>query len=218
MLIRILPSLESREAWLNFFRREVPYCLVDDQATLVDFQSTFLQLTQLNTSPSDPIRYTLGARSSLEPAWQLIKRCNWSLKAVLEGLNSLEFNSNVRDNAQFNLPAELSVRKSFAREPRLQSASRVMLPQEPLSPGHFSARQIAQLLYDEQYDAWLSLKSAAPLSPHSVILSLCTEPYRWQFDLRDQMVTLYLDGQARIDCRLKHTAPPRHLRSLDVKL
>ncbi|KGK41975.1 hypothetical protein LH51_10735 [Nitrincola sp. A-D6] len=104
MLIRILPSLESREAWLNFFRREIPYCLVDDQATLVDFQSTYLQLTHLNTSLSDPIRYTLGARTSLEPAWQLIKRCNWSLKAVLEGLDSLEFSSNARDNAHFTLP------------------------------------------------------------------------------------------------------------------
>lgn len=218
MLIRILPSLESREAWLNFFRREIPYCLVDDLVVLVDFQSTFLQLTLLKTSPTDPIRYTLGARSSLEPAWQLIKRCDWSLKTLLEGLNSLEFNSNVRDNARFNLPADLSVRKSFAREPRLQPASRVLQPTPPLSTGHPSAIQIAQLLHDEQYHAWLSLKSTAPLSPHAVILSLSTEPHRWQFDLKDQMLTLYLDGQAHISCRLKSIRPPRRLCSLNVKL
>lgn len=218
MLIRILPSLESREAWLNFFRREVPYCLVDDLLVLVDFQSTFLQLTQLKTSPTDPIRYTLGARSSLEPAWQLIKRCNWSLKALLEGLDSLEFTSNVRDNAHFNLPADLSVRKSFAREPRLQPASRIMHPEQTLSAGHPSAMLIAQLLHDEQYHAWLSLKAAAPLSPHAVILSLSTEPHRWQFDLKDQMITLYLDGQAYINCLLKNTLPPRRLCSLNVKL
>lgn len=218
MLIRILPSLESREAWLNFFRREVPYCLVDDLVVLVDFQSTFLQLTQLKTSPTDPIRYTLGARSSLEPAWQLIKRCDWSLKAVLEGLNSLEFNSNVRDNAQFNLPADLSVRKSFAREPRLQPASRVLQPTQSITKGHPSAIQIAQLLHDEQYHAWLSLKTALPMSPHAVIVSLSTEPHRWQFDLKDKMLTLYLDGQARVSCRLKNTRPHRRLCSLNVKL
>ncbi|QEW07230.1 hypothetical protein [Nitrincola iocasae] len=218
MLIRILPSLESREAWLNFFSREIPYCLVDDPTVLVDFQSTFLQLTQLNSGSSDPIRYTLGARSSLEPAWQLIKRCDWSLKVVLEGLNSLAFNSNVRDNSHFNLPADLSVRKSFAREPRLQPASRIMFPADSLSKEHFSVRQVAQLLHDEQYDAWLSLKSTAPLSPHAVILSLCTEPHRWQADQRDQMLTLYLDGQARIDCRLTSTSPPRRLSSQMVKL
>ncbi|KGK41976.1 hypothetical protein LH51_10740 [Nitrincola sp. A-D6] len=100
----------------------------------------------------------------------------------------------------------------------MQPASRVLFPPEELTTDHPAAIQIAQLLHDEQYTAWLSLKSAVPLSPHAVILSLCTEPHRWKFNLTDQMLTLYLDSQACIDCRLKNTPPPRRLSSLDVKL
>ncbi len=51
MNIRVLPQLESREAWLAFCRRERPYCLIDRPSCLVDFQTHFLQLTLFETEP-----------------------------------------------------------------------------------------------------------------------------------------------------------------------
>lgn len=219
MLIRILPSLETREAWLIFLNREVPYCLVDDLAVLVDFQHTFLQVTQLNNEDFDPIRYTLGARSSMEPAWQLIKGCNWSLKKLIDGLNTLNFNSNARDNSGFSLPKDISVRKSFANEPRLLSARHLLINAKSISIASLSANWMANIIRNEQYTGWITLnKSATNINPHTACLSLSTEPCRWAFERSGNAVTLYLDGQPHINFQLTRKAPPRHLLSTEVKL
>ncbi|MFN3881636.1 MAG: hypothetical protein ACK4L8_09445 [Nitrincola lacisaponensis] len=212
MLIRVLPSLESREDWLSFFRREHPYCLVETPAVLVDFQSTFLQLTSFEHQGTTPIRYTLGARSSLEPAWQLIKGCGWRLSCVMEGLQSLDFNTNVRDNTPFKLPSDLSVRKSFAREPRL----------EPLlhrgNHTGLTPEALARRLRDGQYRDWQAL-SAPPLpSFHSTLLSLSTEPWRWQLEQQDNQVHLALDGRHIYRCDLTTKPPKQSLRSDMIKL
>ena len=219
MLIRILPSLESREAWLNFFNREVPYCLVDDLATVVDFQHTFLQVTQFNNTDLDPVRYTLGSRSSMEPAWQLIKGCNWSLKKLVDGLNDLSFNSNVRDNSRFSLPKDLSVRKSFATEPRLLSARHLLVKEKSVDIGSLSANRIANIIRNEQYTGWITLnKSSTNINPHTATLSLCTEPYRWVFERSGNSITLYLDGHPQINFHLALRPLPRQLLSTEVKL
>lgn len=212
MLIRVLPSIETREDWLSFFRREHPYCLVETPAVLVDFQSTFLQLTSFEHQGTTPIRYTLGARSSLEPAWQLIKGCGWRLSCVMEGLQSLDFNTNVRDNTPFKLPSDLSVRKSFAREPRL----------EPLlhRSNHtgLTPEALARRLRDGQYRDWKAL-SAPPLpSFHSTLLSLSTEPWRWQVEQQDGLVYLFLEGRQIYQCQLTTEAPKHSLRSDAIRL
>lgn len=207
MNIAVYPCLESKEDWLIFFRREHPYCLIDTPSTLVDFQSTFLQLTCFKPNEEDAVRYTLGSRSSLEPAWQLIKGCGWSLRSVIEGLESLNFNTNVRDNSAFKIPSELSVRKSFAKEPRLCRFIK------PTVSKTLSAEQLAQYLYAEQYDQLEMLSKSFTPSLHSMILSLSTEPLKWQVTEENSYLIAIFNSQAVCQFRLKATPAKRHLLS-----
>lgn len=206
MLITVLPTLETKDDWLNFFRREHPYCLVDSPSCLVDFQSTYLQLTRFNVQKDDALRYTLGSRTSLEPAWQLIKGCGWSLRLVMEGLESLNFNANVRDNAAFRLPSDLSVRKSFAREPRLQ-------PFLVNASQHISPVTLGKYLRDEQYTKLHALSSYPLPNLHSLIISLSTEPERWQVTQQQDLVKVILDSQPLFQLTLTNTSVKRYLSS-----
>lgn len=207
MNIAVFPSLESKEDWLNFFRREHPYCLIDMPSTLVDFQSTFLQLTCFKPDEEDAVRYTLGSRSSLEPAWQLIKRCGWSLQSVIEGLDSLNFSTNVRDKSTFKIPSELSVRKSFAKEPRLCSFIK------PVVSNTISAELLAQHLYAGQYDQLEMLSTSFNSGLHSIMLSLSAEPQKWLITEENSFLKASFNSQAVCQLQLKTSPAKRHLLS-----
>jgi hypothetical protein len=171
MIIRVLPQLESREEWLAFCRRETPYCLID-------FQTHFLQLTLFDTLPE--VRYTLGSRRSMEPAWKLIKGCNWSLTRLIDGLASLDFGSNVRDNGLLGLGGDLSARRSFPRDRHLHSpASSRLLPALKQLPQQWNSHTLSCLLANEQFRDWREEQEDASLSAPGILLDLLEHPQQW---------------------------------------
>ncbi len=119
MMIPVLTELENRQQWLEFLRRERPYAQLKTPSCRVDLQSTYLQITLLSSNNGSPLRYTLGSRNSIEPVWQLISRCNWSLTEITDGLESMAFTGNARDSKNADWDSDLSVRRSVPREPGL---------------------------------------------------------------------------------------------------
>jgi len=117
MMIPILNELEQRQQWIDFLQRERAYAQVKQPGCRVDLQSSYLQITRLDTA--SPLRYTLGSRVSIEPIWELLNRCHWSLKVILEGLESIEPGANMRDTVKPNWAPDLSVRRSIVREAHL---------------------------------------------------------------------------------------------------
>lgn len=122
-MIPVLPELENREQWLAFLRRERPYAQVRKPSCRIDLQSTYLKITLVNEVNASPLRFTLGSRSSVEPIWQLISGCQWSLTEMIEGLGASDFNTNARDNRISGWSPDLSVRRSFPRESGLFSGN-----------------------------------------------------------------------------------------------
>ncbi len=179
MIVRVLPQLESRDQWIAFCRREIPYCLVDTPACLVDFQSHFLQLTLF--TQDDPLRYTLGSRRSMDPAWQLIKRCNWSLNRLVGGLSTLDFGGNVRDNELLGAHSDLSVRLSRPRDPHLHApaCSERLAPLRGL-PAHWDCLSVKRLLANRQFRDWRHEQDEGGLGPASILLDLLDNGNDWQ--------------------------------------
>lgn len=209
MIIRVLAELETRAQWMAFLRRETPYCLVEQPATLIDFQSTFLQLTLFDRPQQDPVRYTLGSHQSLAPALELIRRCQWSLSHIVNGLDSLDFSQSVRDTPSFQLPRHLSARRSFARERHLPSPGHSQRLQ-PLSqlPEQWSKFNLLCLLANRQYSDWHSRHPQ--LSPEAALNALFNE--QWHFR-HDAPWLLLLDQNNTLQVRLQPSlnAPPRRL-------
>ena len=154
MVIPVLNKLSTREQWLDFCRREAPYCFVEAPECLIDFQSTFLKITLLpnHSLVHDAVKYSLGSRSSMEPVWRLIKSCNWNIQHIIQGLEEMDFSSNVRDNSLLKAHTDLSVRKYFSRERCLVSPGSLGLL-EPLMavPDIWSAYHLAQMITHGQY-------------------------------------------------------------------
>lgn len=191
MLIRVLPTLNHRDHWISLCQRESPYCFVETPESLVDFQTGFLQITQLNGTVRDgreAVKFSLGSRFSLEPAWALVKACNWRLDTLIEGLETLDFRSNVRDNSLLGVHTDLSVRRYFARERHISSPSRLGLL-EPLqqTPDIWDGHNLSRLLANDQ---WQDLQparhasaaasaSAIPIDSKSLLLQLLDAPEHW---------------------------------------
>ncbi|MBA4501237.1 hypothetical protein [Marinobacterium marinum] len=179
MIVRVLPQLESRHDWIAFCRRDVPYCMIDSPACLVDFQSHFLQLTLF--SKQAPVRYTLGSRRSMDPAWQLIKRCNWSLQALVAGLETLDFSGNVRDNGFLGVHSDLSARRSRPRDQHLHAPdSSELLPPLTALPDTWRITALKRLLANHQYRDWRNEEANASLGASAVLLELLNHPHDWQ--------------------------------------
>ncbi|MGB2130025.1 MAG: hypothetical protein ACPHXW_01285 [Marinobacterium sp.] len=178
MIIRVLPQLETRADWVAFCRREAPYSLVDTPSCLVDFQTHFLQLTLFQ--PSGPVRYTLGSRRSIDPAWQLIKRCDWSLSALLKGLDTLDFGSNVRDNELLGVHTDLSARRSSPRDPHLHAPdSSALLRLLTRFPSHWNLKSLQQLLVNGQFRDWRLEQDSVELTPRALLVELTERPTTW---------------------------------------
>lgn len=212
MIIRVLPELESREHWLAFIRREQPYCLIEAPECLVDFQTSFLQLTLLERDPQqqhqDPERYTLGARHSMQPAWALIKACDFSLRRIVAGLQQLDFSSSVRDNALLGVHGDITIRKRFAREPNLVSPSATgLLPPLRALPEQWSGESLCRLLANGQWRDWRAESDEAP-SPRALLLALQQSCDRWQLGQREGRLVLRHAGEPQVSL-LPDLRPPR---------
>tara|TARA_Y100000782_G_scaffold28460_1_gene31853 strand:+ start:12773 stop:13465 length:693 start_codon:yes stop_codon:yes gene_type:complete len=169
VIIPVLRQLNTREQWMDFCRREVPYCFIESPECLLDFQSTFLKITLLptNTIVHDAIKYSLGSRTSMEPVWRLIKGCNWQLDNILAGLEEMDFTSNVRDNSLISAHTDLSVRKYFNREHCIVAPSNLgLLPPLSSFPAIWDPLSINQLLSNQQYTDLRDERKALP-SQHS---------------------------------------------------
>ncbi len=194
MLIRVLPALNHRDHWISLCQRESPYCFVETPESLVDFQSGFLQITLLNGAVRDgreAVKFSLGSRLSLEPAWALVKACNWRLDRLIEGLETLDFRSNVRDNSLLGVHTDLSVRRYFARERHICSPSRLGLLQ-PLqqTPAIWDGHSLSRLLANDQWQDLQPARQASaatsanavlkpPAEGNSLLLQLLDAPEHW---------------------------------------
>ncbi|EPJ49327.1 MAG: hypothetical protein OFPI_25330 [Osedax symbiont Rs2] len=197
MKIPILQSLESQRQWLTFSAQEIPYAYINSPLSLVDFQSSFLQITAIEKNLRDGRRatkFSIGSKKSSEAAWALIESCQWSLKKVLAGLNSLDFSSNVRDNSALNVHSDLSVRQFFSKDKCVISP--LLLQQlSPLTaqPRTWYLNDVKRLLSCEQYSdlKWLS-KHPQFNSVHSVLLQLISYPEGWRIDRQKNYLVLSL--------------------------
>ncbi len=209
MIIKVLPALNSRQRWIEFCRRERPYCFVQQPECLVDFQSTYLQITLLagTQHSKEAIKYSLGSRLSMEPAWRLVKTCNWDLQMIISGLEALDFGSNVRDNSLLGVHTDLTVRKFYAKERCILPPSRLS-PLHPLSapPSRWDGLSLARLLRHAQFsdlrNEQLALPSTQPgagiPAPKAINLQLqiLEQPHLWHAEADGDRLYLLHRGQA----------------------
>ena len=168
MNIRCLPHLNTKDAWLAFCQREVSYCFTEQPEALVDFQTNYLMLTVLDNKTrqgKQAIKYSLGSRSSLEPAWNFIKACNFNLQQMIDGLNQVNFDGNVRDNSLLKAHTDLTVRKFFAKERTIISPGHLgnLLPVTE-SIKHWDLHLLCRILANGQYQDIRTEQLALPNS------------------------------------------------------
>jgi len=228
MIIRVLPQLNCRQHWIDFCRRETPYCFVDQPECLVDFQGTHLQITLLaqNTQGKDAIKYSLGSRRSVEPAWQLIRACNWDLTALVNGLEQMDFSSNVRDNSLLGVHTDLTARKFFSKERSVVAPSSIGLlkpvcNQPEIWDGSHLLRLIANNQFRDLRNEQLALPSSngkqsgglPTPSSRSLRMMLMDQPHRWIGQIHQQRLHLFKDRQPCVSLIPDLTPPAPRLKA-----
>lgn len=212
MIIPIFPTLEGKSAWLDFCSRQPAYAMVAEPACLVDLQTRYLQVTLFDEFDA-PVRYSLGSSASIEPVWQLIQHCSWSLERIIEGLRTLDFASSVRDNWPADFAPERSIRKSFPRERLLISPQSTGLLQPLASPpASWQLHDAICLLANGQYRDLETLTKPAP-SIRALLLALMRRPHEWQLETDANALTLRHQQTATIRFRADFTLPPPRLDS-----
>lgn len=207
MIIRILDSLGNRQQWIEFCRRERPYCFIRQPDTLIDFQTSYLTITLLNRQVrhgQQAIKYSIGSRHSIAPAWQFIKACQFDLARMVELLQTQAFDGNARDNALLGLRRDTHIRKFFAKERAVISPA-FLGPLEPLTetPEFWDLHSTCRLLANSQYG---DLRSDSPDSPDSpvdtqaldaqaLLLALVEAPERWQIESRPPRIYIFKNRQ-----------------------
>ncbi len=234
MIIRVLPQLNSRQQWIDFCRREMPYCFVEQPQCLIDFQSTHLQITLLSnrTQGKDAIKYSLGSRRSVEPAWQLIRACHWDLNTLLTGLEQMDFSSNVRDNSLLGVHTDLTARKFFSKERSVIAPSSVGLL-KPLgqAPDIWSGEHLLRLIANGQYSDLRNEQIALPHmsdtntssctqaggipvpSISSLRLMLLEQPWQWVGQQHNERLHLFRERQPIVSLIPDFTAPAPRLKA-----
>ncbi len=204
MIIRILPSLSNRQQWISFCRREISYCFVEQPDTLVDFQSSHLIITLLNQrvrNGREAVRYSIGSRHSVEPAWNFIRASRFNLEFMVQALESVDFRGNARDNSIFGAVPDVNIRKFFARDRAVISPS-FLGPLDPLSaiPEHWDLHSTCRLLANDQFEdlrsekQTLETESATAPNAASLLVTIIENPDRWHVRLRNSRLWL-LDGR-----------------------
>jgi hypothetical protein len=214
MHIPVLNQLETRTEWISFFRRERSYAYIKTPLCLIDFQTTFLQITLLTEDMLDgrqATKFSLGSKSSIGPAWKLIKACNWQLTAIIQGLTELSFNSNARDNTFPGIDRDLSVRKFFAKDKQLLAPS-LIGSLDPLTspPEQWCVKDICRLLSHQQFTHTEFMPDPAKPAPlRSILLRLLDSASDWSTsDKGGRIILSYMDKNIlAIDPSFKKPAP-----------
>lgn len=219
MHIPVLKQLETRPQWLAYLRRERPLAYVLKPLSLVDCQSTYLQITCLQPGQLDgrqALKYSVGARYSLAPVWQLIKGCNWQLSTIVAGLNELDFAGNVRDNSFLGRHTELSVRKFYSKDKHLLSPLCLgELPVQRPLPRHWQLDDITALLSQQQYRQIIFAPDPhRPAPVKSILLRLLADQTGWQLaPLANGWLALGYAGQTLLKINPDPVPPPARLKS-----
>lgn len=204
MIIRILPRLGNRQEWIDFCSRERSYCYVEQPDTLVDFQTNHLIITLLNQSVRNgkqAVKFSIGSRHSIEPAWNFIKGCHFDLDFMVQGLQSVNFDSNARDNHLLGFSPEANVRKFFSKEQSIISPNSLGTL-DPLNqlPAHWSLGAMLNVLANGQFtdlrseQAHLNTEPDPEAPPIHLLLKLLEEPDKWQVRVRNQRLWLLRNG------------------------
>jgi hypothetical protein len=195
MKIPIIDALETQQQWLTFSAQKTPYAYINSPLTLVDFQSSFLQITQLKHNLRDgrqAKKYSVGDRTCEQAAWSLIEHNQWSLKKILVGLNTLNFSSNVRDNSILKAHSNITVREFFAKEKCIISP-RLLQQLTPLveAPQKWQISDIERMISHQQYSdlKWLS-KDDSLNNIKAIVLQLISYPDSWQINIRKEQIIL----------------------------
>ena len=200
MKIPIIEALETQTQWLSFNANKIPYAYVKSPLSLIDFQSSYLQITVVSKSLRDgrqAKKFSLGEPHSKDPIWALIESCQWSLNRLTKGLQSLDFSTNVRDNSALNIHKNLSIRQFFSKDKSVISP--LLLQQYKAladEPKTWFLQDIKQLLSAEQYTdlKWLT-KNPALNSIRAVLLQLISYPQGWRIDRQQQYIVLSLNSK-----------------------
>ncbi|MEH6825264.1 MAG: hypothetical protein V7629_15255 [Motiliproteus sp.] len=207
MIIRILDSLSNRQQWIEFCRRERPYCFITQPDTLIDFQTSHLQISLLNRQVrhgQQAVKYSIGSRHSIAPAWHFIKACGFNLEQMIDLLQSQNFDGNARDNSRENarlgLRPDISIRKFFAKERAVISPA-FLGPLDPLTqpPAFWDLHSICRLLANQQYcnlrcDSPVRKTTADPQAcTQALLLALIETPEQWQIQLRSERIYIFKD-------------------------
>ena len=155
MNIRCLPHLNTKQAWLDFCQREVSSCFTATPEAMVDLQTTYLMITVLDNNirqGKQAIKYSLGSRNSLKPAWRFIQACDFNLQIMIDGLAEINFDGNVRDNSLLKAHTDLTVRKFFSKDRSIISPGNLgrLLPLTA-APHRWELRHLSALLANHQY-------------------------------------------------------------------
>ncbi len=208
MHIPVINQLETREEWVRFLRRERSYAYISAPLCLIDLQTTYLQITLLDETMLDgrqAIKYSLGSSETLEPAWQLIKGCEWRLSRIITGLETLDFNTNARDNDFANQLSALSVRKFYAKDKRLLAPS-LIGGLAPLTkpPEQWSITAAIALLSNEQFEQPHYLARPDKRAPtEQLLLQMLDSPEGWDITTNGETITLLYHQSPVFSCRIK---------------
>ena len=200
MIIRILPSLSNRQQWINFCRRESAYCFVEKPDTLIDFQSNHLIITLLNQqvrNGKDAVKFSIGSRHSIEPAWNFIKAGRFNLDYIVKSLEAVDFQGNARDNSFLRTITDVKIRKFFAKEQAIISPS-FLGPLEPMTqlPKFWVLHDCCRLLANQQFQQLrlevqrLNTEQQLNPDPSGVLLTLIEKPDQWKVRLRNSRIWL----------------------------
>lgn len=206
MIIRIIDSLSSRQQWIDFCRRERPYCFVRQPDTLIDFQTSYLTITLLNQQVrhgQQATKYSIGSRASIAPAWQFIKACQFDLQQMIDLLQQQQFDGNARDNALAGLRRDTHIRKFFAKERAVVSPA-FLGPLQPLAtaPAFWELHTVCRLLANQQYEQLRSdsaqdntekerVPNAIAPDSQALLLTLIENPDRWRIESRPPRLYIY---------------------------
>ncbi|SEQ53893.1 hypothetical protein SAMN03080615_01908 [Amphritea atlantica] len=166
MNIRCLPHLNTKQAWLDFCKREVSSCFIESPEAMVDFQTTYLMITVLDNNTrhgKQAIKYSLGSRSSLKPAWKFIQACDFNLQMMIDGLAEINFDGNVRDNSLLKAHTDLTVRKFFSKDRSIISPGNLgrLIPLTE-APSLWTLPHLSRLLANQQFRGLRSEQLALP--------------------------------------------------------